>query len=171
MLTFTDFLQKKSFSVITAFLSSSIICFSVSDKIKSFFLGLYFLSILDWKGKPVSTKRSGVKGYNDFEHIRVESFRALDVVLWPRNKTKFKNTLAQDWLCPVVWGPDKPPFNLISCQTVTFFSAGVWGPGGGGVTPLYNPYRWVPPLRVWFLHRFGRKTGINFAHFGWSGIE
>ena len=28
-----------------------------------------------------------------------------------------------------------------------------------------------PPPRVWFLHRFGLKTGIDFAHFGLeSGI-
>ena len=37
---------------------------------------------------------------------------------------------------------------------------------GGGVTPLYKPYRHVPPQRVWFLRRFGPKTGIVFAHFG-----
>ena len=24
----------------------------------------------------------------------------------------------------------------------------------------------MPPQRVWFLHRFGLKTGIDFAHFG-----
>ena len=23
-----------------------------------------------------------------------------------------------------------------------------------------------PPPRVWFVHRFGLKTGIDFAHFG-----
>ena len=39
-------------------------------------------------------------------------------------------------------------------------------PGGGGSTPLYKPYRYVPPHRVGFLRRFGLKTGINFAHFG-----
>ena len=37
-------------------------------------------------------------------------------------------------------------------------------PGGG--TPLHKPYRYVPPYRVGFLHRFGLKTGIDFAHFG-----
>ena len=26
--------------------------------------------------------------------------------------------------------------------------------------------RYVPPQRVWFLHRFGLKMGIDFAHFG-----
>ena len=37
-------------------------------------------------------------------------------------------------------------------------------PGG---TPLYNPNRYVPPQRVWFLGLFGLKTGnIHFAHFG-----
>ena len=24
----------------------------------------------------------------------------------------------------------------------------------------------MPPQRVWFLHRFGLKMGIDFAHFG-----
>ena len=30
-----------------------------------------------------------------------------------------------------------------------------------------NPgvYRYVPPQRVWFLSRFGLKTGIDFEHF------
>ena len=36
-------------------------------------------------------------------------------------------------------------------------------PGG---TPLYKPYRYVPPHRVGFLGRFGLKTGIHFVHFG-----
>ena len=39
-------------------------------------------------------------------------------------------------------------------------------PGGGGGTPLYKLYRYVPPHRVWFFSRFGLKTGKNFAHFG-----
>ena len=40
----------------------------------------------------------------------------------------------------------------------------------GGIS-LYKPYRYVPPQRVWFLRRFGLKTGIHFAHFGLeSGI-
>ena len=44
-------------------------------------------------------------------------------------------------------------------------------PGGGG-TPLYKLYRYVPPHRIWFLRRFGLKTGINFAHFGLeSGMD
>ena len=34
-------------------------------------------------------------------------------------------------------------------------------PGGGG-TPLYKVYKYVPPQRVWFLSRFGLKTGIDF---------
>ena len=29
-------------------------------------------------------------------------------------------------------------------------------------TPLYKPYRYVPPRGVWFLRRFGLKTGIIF---------
>ena len=39
-------------------------------------------------------------------------------------------------------------------------------PRGGGGTPLYKVYRYVPPQRVWFLSRFGLKTGIYFEHFG-----
>ena len=40
-------------------------------------------------------------------------------------------------------------------------------PGGGGGTPLYKPYRYVPPHRVvGFLRRVGLKTSIHFAHFG-----
>ena len=35
----------------------------------------------------------------------------------------------------------------------------------GGNSP-YEPYRYVPPQRVWFLRRFGLKTGTDFAHFG-----
>ena len=38
-------------------------------------------------------------------------------------------------------------------------------PGGEG-TPLYEPYRYMPPQRVGFCRRFGLKTGIHFAHFG-----
>ena len=38
--------------------------------------------------------------------------------------------------------------------------------GGGGGTPLYKLYRYVLPHRVWFLRRFGLKTGKNFGHFG-----
>ena len=36
----------------------------------------------------------------------------------------------------------------------------------GGSTPLYRPYRYVPPQRVRFLRRFSLKTGKEFAHFG-----
>ena len=50
-----------------------------------------------------------------------------------------------------VWEQDSP------FQTLT--------PGGRG-TPLYKPYRYVPPQRVGFLSRFGLKTGIDFVHFG-----
>ena len=37
---------------------------------------------------------------------------------------------------------------------------------GGGGTPLYKLYRYVPPHQEEFLLRFGLKTGIHFAHFG-----
>ena len=43
------------------------------------------------------------------------------------------------------------------------FDSGGWG--GGRRTHLYKPYRYVPPQRVGFLHRFGPKMGIDFAHF------
>ena len=39
-------------------------------------------------------------------------------------------------------------------------------PGGGGGTPLYKVYRYVPPQRVWFLSRFGLKTGVDFDNYG-----
>ena len=40
------------------------------------------------------------------------------------------------------------------------------GRGGGEKgTPLYKTCRYVPPQRVRFLHRFGLKTGVDFAHF------
>ena len=35
----------------------------------------------------------------------------------------------------------------------------------GGSTPLYKPYRYVPPHREGVLGRFGLKTDIHFAHF------
>ena len=37
---------------------------------------------------------------------------------------------------------------------------------GGGDTPLYKLYSYLPPHRVGFLRRFGLTTGIHFAHFG-----
>ena len=46
--------------------------------------------------------------------------------------------------------------------------------GGGGVgkggwgTLLYEPNRYVPPQRVWFLRLFGLKNGIDFTPF-WFG--
>ena len=39
--------------------------------------------------------------------------------------------------------------------------------GGGRGTPLYKPYRYVPPpQRVWFLGRFGQERGLDFVYFG-----
>ena len=47
---------------------------------------------------------------------------------------------------------------------------GFWSTPGDD-TPLYKPYRYMPPQRVWFLCRFGPKTGMGFAHFGMeSGV-
>ena len=53
---------------------------------------------------------------------------------------------------------------------------GVWyiprGRGGGGRgTPLYKPYRYVPPHRVGSLRRFGLKTVIHALCLFWSGIR
>ena len=39
---------------------------------------------------------------------------------------------------------------------------------GGGDTLLHLPYRYVQPQSVWFLRRFGLKTGIEFTYFGLS---
>ena len=33
----------------------------------------------------------------------------------------------------------------------------------GWKNPLYKPYRYVPPQRVWFLDLFGLKTAVNFS--------
>ena len=43
------------------------------------------------------------------------------------------------------------------------------GAGAGG-TPLHLAYRYVPPQSVWFLRRFGVKTGIDFTYFGLSSV-
>ena len=39
-------------------------------------------------------------------------------------------------------------------------------PKGGGGTPLYKLYQYVPPHQVEFLRCFGLKKGIHFADFG-----
>ena len=40
-------------------------------------------------------------------------------------------------------------------------------PGGGG-TPLYKPYRYVPPQRIGFLRLFGLESGMAFE--GTTGV-
>ena len=45
------------------------------------------------------------------------------------------------------------------------------GGGGGRGTPLYKPYRYVPPHRVGSLRRFGLKTVIHALCLFWSGIR
>ena len=47
------------------------------------------------------------------------------------------------------------------------FVAQTHGGGGGGGTPLHKPVvQYVLPQRIYFfLHRFGLKTDIHFAHF------
>ena len=58
---------------------------------------------------------------------------------------------------------------MISGQKFYKLSNITWTESPGG-TPLYLPYRCVPPPRVigmaFHLCRFGLKTGINFAYFG-----
>ena len=50
-------------------------------------------------------------------------------------------------------------------RTFIQYSVAIFVPGVGG-TPLYKPYRYVPPQRVGFLRRFGIwKLGLDFAHF------
>ena len=41
-------------------------------------------------------------------------------------------------------------------------------PPGGGGTPLYKLYRYVPPHEVGILRRFGLKTGMVFE--GTTGL-
>ena len=55
----------------------------------------------------------------------------------------------------------------MTCHLINFFQqtkVRAGGVGGWG-TPLYKLYSYVPPHRVGFLHRFGLKAGIHFAHF------
>ena len=53
--------------------------------------------------------------------------------------------------------------SFIVCRWLT--SIVITTPGGGG-TSLNKPYRFVPHQKVWFLCRYGLKTGNDFAHFG-----
>ena len=55
--------------------------------------------------------------------------------------------------------------------TLTFRSVIHPKGGGGGGTPLYKPYRYVPPHRVGSLRRFGLKTVIHALCLFWSGIR
>ena len=50
------------------------------------------------------------------------------------------------------------------CKAKTKVPTAGKSPGGG--SPLYREYRYVPPQRVWFLSRFGLKTGIDFDNYG-----
>ena len=49
---------------------------------------------------------------------------------------------------------------------VCFVNAHPLDSNPGGVLPLYQVHRYVPPQRVWTLSRFGLKTGIDFENFG-----
>ena len=55
--------------------------------------------------------------------------------------------------------------------TLTFRSVIHPKGGGGRGTPLYKPYRYVPPHRVGSLRRFGLKTVIHALCLFWSGIR
>ena len=65
-------------------------------------------------------------------------------------------------------------FQLITTFTISKIIAGTDNPTqmmyvtrvGGEGTPLYKVYRYVPLQRVWFLSRFGLKTGIYFDNYG-----
>ena len=54
--------------------------------------------------------------------------------------------------------------SFLSCDTTQWHWGGNGRRGGGG-SPLYKPYRYVPPQRVGFLRRFGLKKGTDSAHF------
>ena len=56
--------------------------------------------------------------------------------------------------------------NVTCKQTIAYTKGRRLDPRGGEGTPLYKLYRYVPPQRVWFLGRFGLKTGIEFDHHG-----
>ena len=59
-------------------------------------------------------------------------------------------------------------FQKSKLQSVSVFLLSAQGEGkGGGVGgySLYKLYRYMPPHRVGFLHRFALKTGMHFAHF------
>ena len=60
-----------------------------------------------------------------------------------------------------------PCLPLVNYSTVQLFDCrvGKRPRGGGGVTPLYKLYRYMPPRRVGILRRFGLKTGIHFTQF------
>ena len=59
----------------------------------------------------------------------------------------------------------KPMFKLLLVPHIPW-SVPQISPGGGGGSPLYKLYRYVPSHRLRFLCRFGLKTSIHFAHFG-----
>ena len=55
--------------------------------------------------------------------------------------------------------------SFLSWETTQWHRGGKGRGGEGGGTPLYKPYRYVPPQRVGFLRRFGLKKGTDSAHF------
>ena len=79
-------------------------------------------------------------------------------------------TLSIDLSCtqfsPVVLWTAGPCDLFLSYELKDIYERRIALGGGGGGTPLYKPYRYVPSQRVWFLHHFGLKRGGDFAHFG-----
>ena len=61
----------------------------------------------------------------------------------------------------VLWLPSLSIW-IVTTISIVFSDS---SPGGGG-TPSYKLYRYVPLHLVGFLGRFGLKTGLDFAHFG-----
>ena len=67
-------------------------------------------------------------------------------------------TVAASSLWPVFSVPNGKRFLKKALLTFTETRGPLQKGGGeGGATPLYKPYRFVRPQRVWFLSRFGLK--------------
>ena len=58
----------------------------------------------------------------------------------------------------------------LHCNNVCFNSLYPSRGMGGGGTPFYKLYRYVPPHQVGFLHHFGLKTGIHIAILVWNRV-
>ena len=65
---------------------------------------------------------------------------------------------------PVLWCIESLRFSA------EYWNSTVKSPGGGG-TPLYKPYRYLPPHWVGFLRRLGLKTSVQFENFVWNRVR